>query len=134
MIAAKKPVSGQPDRKVSPANKAHTESVLLTFWGQPCTATSKNQRKTKPLTWHWSDTPPTMREIEVACVGALVGRSMEEFEVHGILPQGIMPTMSEKEQRDFMAALEKKLGRQCAVMVRPFKKDLVDWEGVNKIV
>ena len=56
-------------------NKAHTESVLLIFWGAPCSSSKKKFSTTKPLDWHWSDRKPTMREVEVECLGALVGKT-----------------------------------------------------------
>lgn len=125
--------------KISGANKAHTESVLLTFWGHPCTS-GKNKSKEKPLAWHFSEKGPTIRQLEVACVGAIVGKTTQSFDVHGILPQSLMPKLSIPEQQMFMAALERQLVKQMQIPLkenkdgyRPLKRDLVDWVGSNNI-
>ena len=116
------------------AHKAHTESVLLLFWGNDCSPNKKAAAK-KPLSWHWSDKPPTIREIEIACVGSLSGKGGENvFEVDGILPQSYMPDMEDGQRRMFLKALTAKLKRQtqCVISPSPMKADLVDWEGMNR--
>ena len=119
-----------PHEKITGSNKAHTESVLLSFWGNVCTPKRKGTKE-KPLAWHWSEKHPTIREIEIACVGALIGKQAQVFDVHGVLPQSIMPKMDDYEQRAFMAVLLKKLIKQTKLIVHPLKQDIVDWEGSN---
>ena len=120
-------------------NKAHTESVLLTFWGHPCSSSKKKKSTAKPLDWHWSDRTPTLREAEISCFGSLIGKTSHAFEVHGVLPQSIMPRMDVAEQMQFLEALEYKLTRQMRIPLKrdlqgkTLKRDLVDWDGVNRI-
>ena len=114
------------------AHKAHTESVLLVFWGNDCSPNKKAAAQ-KPLSWHWSEKPPTIREVEVACVGAIIMvKHVETFDIHGVLPQCIMPRMSTGEQRMFLDALERQLIKQTKLAVGSLKQDIVDWEGMNK--
>ena len=116
------------------ANKAHTENVLLVFWGNNCSP-NKKAAAVKPLSWHWSDKPPTIREIEVACIGSLSGKGGQHvFEVDGILPQSRMPQMEDGQRRMFLKALITKLMKQtqCVISPSPLKIDLGDWEGMNR--
>ena len=129
-----------PQKQLSPGiNKAHTESVLLTFWGAPCSSSKKKFSTTQPLHWHWSDRKPTIREAEITCLGSLIGTTSHAFEVHGILPQCLMPRMDIAEQMQFLEALERKLTKKMGISLKrdiqgkTLKRDLVDWDGVNRI-
>ena len=130
------------------AHKAHTESVLLVFWGNDCSPNKKAAAQ-KPLSWHWSEKPPTIREIQVDSIGSLKlpkhdreeeqdGRKKRTtFTIDGILPQGLMPSLGEGEKKMFMKALVSKVAKQTGFRVIGgglkgiMELDIVDWEGTD---
>ena len=129
-------------------HKAHTESVLLVFWGNDCSPNKKSAAK-KPLSWHWSASPPTIREIQVDCIGSLKlpkneyelaadgSKKKTVFIVDGILPQSLMPYLELGEQKMFMKALATKITKQTGWRVMGgglkgnLELDIVDWQGTN---
>tara|TARA_R110000765_G_scaffold21117_1_gene54445 strand:- start:270 stop:689 length:420 start_codon:yes stop_codon:yes gene_type:complete len=130
------------------AHKAHTESVLLLFWGNDCSPNKKAAAK-KPLSWHWSEKPPTIREMQIDCIGSLKfpkheneeeqdGRKKRPtFTIDGILPQALMPSLSDGEKKMFMKALTTKVAKQTGWRINGgglkgiLELDIVDWQGTD---
>ena len=129
-------------------HKAHTESVLLIFWGNDCSPNKKSAAK-KPLSWHWSANHPTIREMQIDCIGSLKlpkhdnevaadgSKKKTTFTIDGILPQAFMPTLSDGEKKMFLRALSTKVAKQTGWKVSGaglkgnLEMDIVDWEGTN---
>ena len=108
-------------------NNALAVRVLLSWWRSDC---ERNRKHINGI--HWATESPQVRGRMFECLGVLNTRT-KTFTVEGVMPQAVMPALTEDESISLVATLRRSLINQTGWVVNGLRREVVDWNGVNDI-